>query len=469
METALWLRERFPNLSLPSETVIESDPRAYLKGTMTLFEVSVTKRFQKDEGDEVRSERGRQRQVDDLRQLFALCIQLDTCSFIPTLLGYYKNLGLSSTDLDEDEGTPLHAACKKGAVGALRCLLKESGWDPNLLCQSFGGSTPFMAAAQYYEPRGSIQIEDVLQEMVEALTNAGADPYRKDQKGLTVLSYAFDIERGSTVISNMFEKRQRMFVNLFKCQKTDRGLQKPEAAATVVAMTLESGVTETISKILTDPGTQRAVEQLVEWEGEPMVFQHSDPSGLNWGRGDMGQIIQAEKDWSGAPTLLFPLYPSDKLGERASGGDSGDRELPDSFSKNETFPDLQVSLPSCLLQFLQSIRQRRKEDDPTEPPMSNTVDPSFTPLKSYLKQYKAFLPMQSEGGAGKGKEEQQDKNTREEEKEKETAEVVDPLPLCLLTLHDKARAMLYTSQEEFRDDLTTLWQNAHRWVARQIE
>uniref|UniRef100_A0A0G4GIG0 Uncharacterized protein n=1 Tax=Chromera velia CCMP2878 TaxID=1169474 RepID=A0A0G4GIG0_9ALVE len=39
----------------------------------------------------------------------------------------------------------------------------------------------------------------------------------------------------------------------------------------------------------------------------------------------------------------------------------------------------------------------------------------------------------------------------------------EALPLCLQTLHDKARAMLYSSETEFRSDLTTLWRNAYRF------
>uniref|UniRef100_A0A0G4HZE7 Uncharacterized protein n=1 Tax=Chromera velia CCMP2878 TaxID=1169474 RepID=A0A0G4HZE7_9ALVE len=42
------------------------------------------------------------------------------------------------------------------------------------------------------------------------------------------------------------------------------------------------------------------------------------------------------------------------------------------------------------------------------------------------------------------------------------AEVPDPLPLSLLLLREKARAMMYESLSDFRSDLATLWQNSHR-------
>uniref|UniRef100_A0A0G4IFS2 Uncharacterized protein n=1 Tax=Chromera velia CCMP2878 TaxID=1169474 RepID=A0A0G4IFS2_9ALVE len=37
-----------------------------------------------------------------------------------------------------------------------------------------------------------------------------------------------------------------------------------------------------------------------------------------------------------------------------------------------------------------------------------------------------------------------------------------PVPLSLMTLREKARAMMYESEEEFRGDLTTLWKQCHR-------
>lgn len=72
--------------------------------------------------------------------------------------------------------SPLHYAASGPEVGVVKLLI---GKGANIDAESPNGTTPLMMAAQY----GS-------EDSMEALLAAGADPQRKNQKGLTAVDFA---------------------------------------------------------------------------------------------------------------------------------------------------------------------------------------------------------------------------------------------------------------------------------------